>query len=58
MILCGDTAQIDLKDRKSSGFKFICDNFSSVPGFGVFTLKTNHRDPIVEEILKVYDNFR
>lgn len=58
MILCGDTAQIDLKDRKSSGFKFICDNFNTVPGFCVVTLKTNHRDPIVEHILKVYDNFR
>ncbi len=58
IILCGDTAQIDLKDRKTSGFKFICDNFNNVPGFCVITLKTNHRDPIVEEILKVYDNFR
>jgi phosphate starvation-inducible PhoH-like protein len=58
MILCGDTAQVDLKDRKASGFKFICDNFNNVPGFCVITLKTNHRDPIVEEILKVYDNFR
>jgi phosphate starvation-inducible PhoH-like protein len=58
MILCGDTAQVDLKDRKTSGFKFICDNFNNVPGFCVITLKTNHRDPIVEEILKVYDNFR
>ena len=58
MILCGDTAQIDLRDRKTSGFKFICDNFNTVPGFCVVTLKTNHRDPIVEEILKVYDNFR
>ena len=58
MIICGDTAQIDLKDRKSSGFKFICDNLGTVEGFGVFTLKTNHRDPIVEHIIKVYDNFR
>lgn len=58
MILCGDVAQIDLKDRKSSGFKFICDNLGSVNKFGVFTLKTNHRDPIVEEIIKIYDNFR
>lgn len=58
MILCGDTAQIDLRDRKTSGFKFICDNFNTIPGFCVVTLKTNHRDPIVEEILKVYDNFR
>jgi phosphate starvation-inducible PhoH-like protein len=58
MIICGDVAQIDLKDKRMSGFKFICDNLGSVPGFGVYTLKTNHRDPIVEDILKVYDNFR
>jgi len=58
MIICGDVAQIDLKDRRMSGFKFICDNLGSVQGFGVYTLKTNHRDPIVEDILKVYDNFR
>lgn len=58
IILCGDSAQIDLRDRKTSGFKFICDNFNTVEGFCVVTLKTNHRDPIVEEILKVYDNFR
>lgn len=58
MILCGDTAQIDLRDRKTSGFKFICDNFNNISGFCVVTLKTNHRDPIVEDILKVYDNFR
>ncbi len=58
MILCGDIAQIDLKDRKTSGFKFICDNFNNVPGFCVVTLKTNHRDPIVEHILNVYDHFR
>lgn len=58
MIICGDISQIDLKDRKTSGFKFICDNLCSIKGFGVFTLKTNHRDPIVEDILKIYDNFR
>lgn len=58
MIICGDTAQIDLKERKMSGFKFICDMFNSIPGFAVFTLKTNHRDPIVEEMLKVYSEHR
>jgi phosphate starvation-inducible PhoH-like protein len=58
MIICGDSAQIDLKDKKMSGFKWICDNLNSVPGFSVFSLKTNHRDPIVEEILKIYDNIR
>lgn len=54
MIICGDTAQIDLKDKKISGFNFICTNFREVPGFAVVTLKTNHRDPIVEHILEIY----
>lgn len=58
MVICGDTAQIDLKDKRQSGFKFICDNLNSVSGFEVITLKTNHRDPIVEEILKVYNDHR
>jgi phosphate starvation-inducible PhoH-like protein len=58
MIICGDTAQIDLKDRKMSGFGFICHNLSNVEGFNIITLKTNHRDPIVEDILKIYNDHR
>jgi len=58
MIICGDTAQIDLKDKKMSGFGFICNNLTNVIGFAVVTLKTNHRDPIVEDILKVYMDHR
>jgi phosphate starvation-inducible PhoH-like protein len=58
MIICGDNSQIDLKDSKQSGFHFLCTNFNTVKGFRVVTLKTNHRDPIVEEILEVYNNFR
>jgi phosphate starvation-inducible PhoH-like protein len=58
MIICGDTAQIDLKDKKLSGFGFICNNLTNVKGFAVVTLKTNHRDPIVEDILKVYLDHR
>jgi phosphate starvation-inducible PhoH-like protein len=58
MIICGDTAQIDLKDKKMSGFGFICNNLTNVKGFAVITLKTNHRDPIVEDILKVYMDHR
>jgi len=54
MILCGDTAQIDLKDKKQSGFHFICNNFKDIEGFSVIQLKTNHRDPIVEKILEIY----
>lgn len=58
MVICGDTAQIDLKDKKMSGFGFICHNLNSVPNFAVVTLKTNHRDPIVEDILKIYSDHR
>lgn len=58
MVICGDTAQIDLKDRKLSGFGFICNNLNKVSGFNVITLKTNHRDPIVEDILKIYSDHR
>lgn len=54
MIVCGDVQQIDLKDKKMSGFNFICTNFKEVPGFSVVTLKTNHRDSIVEHILEIY----
>ena len=54
MVICGDIAQIDLKDRKQSGFNFLCTHFKEVKGFAVVTLQTNHRDPIVEEILKIY----
>lgn len=54
MIVCGDVQQIDLKDKKLSGFNFISTNFKEVDGFSVVTLKTNHRDPIVEQILEIY----
>lgn len=57
MIICGDIAQIDLKDKKASGFDFICKNLRDIPHFGVHTLKTNHRDPIVADILEVYKNY-
>ena len=58
MIVCGDTAQIDLKDKRQSGFGFICNNLTGIKDFAVVTLKTNHRDPIVEDILKIYSDHR
>jgi len=58
MIFCGDGAQIDLKDRKTSGFDVICKHMKEVPGFNVITLEKNHRHPIVDDILEVYKTFR
>lgn len=54
MIICGDAYQIDLKEKKQSGFDFICKNMKDIPGFGVVVLKVNHRHDIVENILNVY----
>ena len=58
MIFCGDGAQIDLKDRKTSGFDVVCKHMKDVPGFEVITLEKNHRHPIVDHILNVYKDIR
>jgi phosphate starvation-inducible PhoH-like protein len=58
VILCGDAAQIDLRNKKDSGFDFLCKHTKDIPGFKVITLKANHRHPIVEEVLKVYADMR
>lgn len=51
MIFVGDNSQIDLKDKKTSGFDWISKRLETIQGISVISLKTNHRDPIVEEIL-------
>ena len=58
VIFCGDNAQIDLKDKRTSGFDVICKHMKEVPGFNVITLEKNHRHPIVDDILEVYKSFR
>ena len=58
MVFCGDGAQIDLKDRKQSGFDVVCKHMKDVPGFEVITLEKNHRHEIVEYILDIYKNLR
>lgn len=57
MIFCGDTAQIDLKNKKDSGIDFFKIIQSRVAGVKVITLYKNHRHPIVPEILDVYKEY-
>ena len=57
MIFCGDTAQIDLKNKKESGLDFFKILESRVTGVKVITLLKNHRHPIVPEILNVYKEY-
>jgi phosphate starvation-inducible PhoH-like protein len=58
LIFCGDSAQIDLKDKKTSGFEFMCKHLKDVRGFNVVSLQKNHRHEIVDPILEVYKNYR
>jgi phosphate starvation-inducible PhoH-like protein len=57
MIFCGDTAQIDLRNKKDSGIDFFKILESRVEGVKVITLLQNHRHPIVPEILNVYKEY-
>lgn len=58
MVICGDISQIDLKDKRESGFSFLARVEEQVKGFKVETLKQNHRHEIVPPILEVYQTFR
>lgn len=57
IIICGDTSQIDLKNKKESGLDFLNTVSSRINGVKVLTLKKNHRHPIVPEILDIYREY-
>jgi phosphate starvation-inducible PhoH-like protein len=59
MMLCGDINQIHLGRGITSGIKFL--DFlqeKELKNYTKIVLKTNHRDPIVEEILNLYESFK
>ena len=56
MIVCGDDAQIDLKKRNESGLKFLYSLARKVKKMEAITLNNNHRDPIVEDLIKHYED--
>lgn len=58
MVVCGDLAQIDLKDKRQTGFSFLSRVEENVNGFKVYALQQNHRHEIVSPILEVYQTFR
>ncbi len=58
MVICGDLAQIDLKDKRETGFSFLARLEENVPGFVTHSLEYNHRHNIVAPILEVYKTFR
>ena len=58
MVICGDMAQIDLKDKRETGFSFLSRLEENVKGFRTINLEYNHRHEIVAPILTVYQTFR
>ena len=56
MIICGDDAQVDLKQKRDSGFKFLYAAAKKIKGLAAITLKQNHRDPIVEDLINLYND--
>jgi phosphate starvation-inducible PhoH-like protein len=58
MVICGDMAQIDLKDKRETGFSFLSRIEEQVEGFVTHSLEQNHRHTIVAPVLNVYTKFR
>lgn len=58
MAICGDIAQIDLRNKRDSGFSFLSRLEEHVEGVCTITLDKNHRHDIVSPVLKVYETFR
>lgn len=57
MIICGDAAQIDLKTRRESGFSFLYDAAQSIQHLEAILLETNHRNPIVDDLIEYYSRY-
>ncbi len=57
MIVCGDDGQVDLKNRRDSGFKFLYNLGKKVKNVCSITLFKNHRDPVVDDLIEVYEEY-
>ena len=55
MIICGDDAQVDLKSKRDSGFRFLYTASKKIKDLCAISLKTNHRHPIVEDLISYYE---
>jgi phosphate starvation-inducible PhoH-like protein len=55
MIVCGDDYQVDLKAKRDSGFRFLYTAARKIKNMCAITLKQNHRDPIVDDLLQMYE---
>jgi phosphate starvation-inducible PhoH-like protein len=55
MIICGDDHQVDLKSKRESGFRFLYKSMRKIKNAIAITLMQNHRDPIVDDLIQIYE---
>jgi phosphate starvation-inducible PhoH-like protein len=58
MIICGDLRQKDLDKRSHSGLPFLMNKTKDIEEVGHIGLKENHRDPLVEKLLEIYQDYK
>ena len=56
MVICGDTFQVDLKNKSDSGFKVLYNAAKRIKNMESITLQTNNRDDIVEDLVNYYND--
>ena len=55
MVVCGDDHQIDLRGKADSGFRFLYAASRRIKKMTGVTLMQNHRDPIVDDLIEIYE---
>jgi phosphate starvation-inducible protein PhoH len=58
MVVCGDSAQVDLKQKGESGFNFLLRVAKKVKDMASQTLLINHRHSVVDALLNEYEDFK
>jgi len=55
MIICGDLRQRDLSKKELSGLPFLLNKTRDIFEVGNIELFTNHRHPVVNKLLELYE---
>ncbi len=55
MIICGDDAQVDLRYKNESGFKFLYNAVNNIKDAISIKLSQNHRHSIVDDLIAAYE---
>ena len=56
MIVCGDDHQVDLRSKENIPEKYLNSSARKIKNMTGITLNKNHRDPIVDDLIVVYED--